>query len=176
MTWKVIAGVFLAAHLASAHAQNFSAEDLARRSVERRAVEAVIWGMPAVNYERMLQATIDNGAKPNQVVYWSRPVESGGVGKFSHRREVASIDNQTVIRLNRDTLYSAAVFDLDAGAVTVTLPDAGERFMSLMAVNQDHYVPVVIYRDSHTFTRKEMARATSPRPSARWWIRTIRKT
>ena len=27
--------------------------------------------------------------------------------------------------MNRDTLYSAAVFDLDAGPVTITLPDAG---------------------------------------------------
>ena len=47
---------------------------MAARAIHRRAVEAVIWGMPAVNYERMLQAAIDNGAKLNQVVYWSRPV------------------------------------------------------------------------------------------------------
>jgi hypothetical protein len=53
------------------------------------------------------------------------------VGKFDHRREPATIDNQTVIRLNRDALYSAAVFDLDAGPITMTLPDAGKRFMSM---------------------------------------------
>src|SRR6478752_6274215 len=47
-------------------------EELNRRSIERRAVEAVIWGMPAVNYERMLQAALANGAKANQVVYWSK--------------------------------------------------------------------------------------------------------
>src|SRR5262249_27204348 len=47
---------------------------LAERTVYRRAVEAVIWGMPAVNFERMLQAAKENGAAPNQVVYWSRPV------------------------------------------------------------------------------------------------------
>ena len=41
----------------------------AEKALRRRAVEAVIWGMPAVNYERMLQAAIENGAKPNQVVY-----------------------------------------------------------------------------------------------------------
>jgi hypothetical protein len=35
-----------------------------------------------------------------------------------------------VARANRDTLYSAAVFDLDAGPVTITLPDAGQRFMA----------------------------------------------
>jgi len=54
--------------------ENFSGDELNRRNIERRAVEAVIWGMPAVNYERMLQAAIDNGAKLNQFVYWSRPV------------------------------------------------------------------------------------------------------
>jgi len=41
--------------------------------MERRAVEAVIWGMPAVNYDRMHQAAV-RGANVgfNQIVYWSR--------------------------------------------------------------------------------------------------------
>jgi hypothetical protein len=41
-----------------APAQSFSPEDLARRTVERRAVEAVIWGMPTVNYDLMFQEMI----------------------------------------------------------------------------------------------------------------------
>ena len=49
------------------------------------------------------------------------------------------IDNQTIVRLNRDTLYSAAVFDLDAGPATITLPDAGKRFMSMQVINEDQY-------------------------------------
>jgi hypothetical protein len=36
--------------------------------------------------------------------------KDGGFGKFNHRREPATIENQTVIRLNRDTLYSAGRF------------------------------------------------------------------
>lgn len=71
--------------------------------------------------------------------------EAGGLGKFHHAREPAAIDNQTVIRLNRDTLYSFAVFDLAAGPATITMPDAGKRFMSMMVVDQDHYVPTVVY-------------------------------
>ena len=68
--------------------------------------------------------------------------------------EPAPLDQQTVIRLNRDTLYSAGVFDLDAGPVTITLPDSGQRFMSLQVINEDHYTPAVIYQPgSHTFTR-----------------------
>jgi hypothetical protein len=49
------------------------------------------------------------------------------------------------------------VFDLDAGPATVTLPDMGARFMSMMVVNQDHYVPAVYYAPGpHRITR-EMA-------------------
>ena len=34
-----------------AQAQTFAADDLGNRTIHRRAVEAVIWGMPAVNFE-----------------------------------------------------------------------------------------------------------------------------
>ena len=34
----------------------FSAGDLASRSIQRRAVEAVIWGIPAVNFDLMSQS------------------------------------------------------------------------------------------------------------------------
>jgi len=49
--------------------------DLSQRMLERRAVEAVIWGLPAVNFDRMHQAALNAGAKPNQIVYWSRPID-----------------------------------------------------------------------------------------------------
>jgi hypothetical protein len=80
-----------------------------------------------------------------------------GSGNSFHRREIEPIDNQIVIRGNRDTIYSAAVFDLDAGPVTVTLPDAGERFMSMIVIDQDQYTPAVYYgAGSHTFTREQI--------------------
>ncbi|MEW6450462.1 MAG: DUF1254 domain-containing protein [Pseudomonadota bacterium] len=104
-----------------------------------------------------IPVTADNFIRAESDLYFSNMVKDGSFGKFSHRREPASIDNQTVIRLNRDTLYSAAVFDLDAGPVTITLPDAGKRFMSLMIVNEDHYVPAVYYgAGSYTFDRKKV--------------------
>lgn len=81
--------------------------------------------------------------------------ESGGLGKLLHRREPASIDHQSVIRLNRDTLYSSAAFDLDAGPVTITLPEAGDRFQSLMVVNQDHYTWTEYGAGPHTFDRQK---------------------
>ena len=72
-------------------------------------------------------------------------------GKFYHFREVAGLDKQAVPRVNRDTLYSSAVFDLDAAAVNITLPDAGQRFRSMFVVNEDHYVVAVVY-DPGTYT------------------------
>ena len=50
-----------------------------------------------------------------------------------------------MIRANRDTLYSSAIFDLDAGPVTVTLPDAGTRFMSLIVIDEDQYTLTTVY-------------------------------
>ena len=52
-------------------AQTPTPEQLAQRTIERRAVEAVIWGMPAVNYDLMLQEMLTKTAgKVNQVIYW----------------------------------------------------------------------------------------------------------
>jgi hypothetical protein len=91
--------------------------------------------------------TVDNFIRAESDQYLGGLVkDSGGaLGKLNHRREPASIDGQTVIRLNRDTLYSSMVVDLDAGPVTITMPDAGKRFMSMQVINQDHYVVEVDY-------------------------------
>lgn len=78
-------------------------------------------------------------------------IDDGAFGKLRHRRAVASIDKQDVVRMNRDTLYSSGVFDLDAAPVTITLPDAGKRFMSMQIVSQDHYTTEVVYGPG-TFT------------------------
>ncbi len=101
--------------------------------------------------------TVDNFARAESDMYLAGLVKQGPLGTLLHRREPASIDHQTVIRLNRDTLYSSAVFDLDAGPVTVTLPDAGKRFMSMQWINEDHYVPGVYYgAGKHTLTRQNI--------------------
>jgi hypothetical protein len=89
--------------------------------------------------------TPDNFVRAESDLYFGNIVRDGGFGKFLHRREPAAVDNQTVIRLNRDTLYSAAVFDLAAGPVTIALPDAGKRFMSMQVINEDQYTPQVNY-------------------------------
>jgi len=84
--------------------------------------------------------TVDNFARAESDLYMGNAVKDGGFGKFHHNREPVQIDKQFVIRANRDTLYSSGVFDLDAGPVTIRLPDAGNRFRSMQVINEDHYV------------------------------------
>jgi len=49
-----------------------SASPIVVETLTRRAIEAVIWGMPAVNFDLMYQATREAERRWNQVVYWSR--------------------------------------------------------------------------------------------------------
>lgn len=100
-----------------------------------------------------IPVTAENFVRAESDLYFGGIVKNGGFGAFDHTRDPAPLDKQTVIRLNRDTLYSAAVFDLDAGSVTIALPDAGERFMSMQLINEDQYTQAVHYEGSHTLTR-----------------------
>ena len=96
----------------------------------------------------------DNFPRAESDLYFANAVKDGGFGKFFHNRELTPIDHQLVIRQNRDTLYSAAVFDLDGGPVTITLPDSAGRFMSLQVISEDHYTTNVAYAPAEvTFSR-----------------------
>jgi hypothetical protein len=87
-----------------------SAEDLARRMIERRAVEAVIWGMPAVNYDLMNQQMLKLGGKPNQIIYWS---------------SLLDWRNQTLTP-NPDVIYFMAFFNTKDGPMVIEIPPAGD--------------------------------------------------
>jgi hypothetical protein len=89
--------------------------------------------------------TVDNFIRAETDKTFGGIVKEGGFGKFYHYRELAPIDNQIVQRGNRDTLYSTGVFDLKAGPVTITLPDAGKRFMTMILIDEDHYVFTAVY-------------------------------
>lgn len=60
-------------------------------------------------------------------------------GRFHHNQQPYDVNNQVTVRGNRDTLYSFGVFDLRS-PVTITLPETGGRYQSLMIVNQDHSI------------------------------------
>jgi hypothetical protein len=99
--------------------------------------------------------TVENFIRAESDMYFGHVVKDGGFGRFIHRREPVASDNQPIIRANCDTLYSSAVFDLDASPVTVTFPDAGKRFCSMMVIDEDHYVRLVTYDPGPCFLTRE---------------------
>ncbi len=86
----------------------FTPAQLTDRALHRRAVGAVIWGMPAVNFDRMFQAMLANGAQANQVIYWSKPV---------------NWKDQTLTP-NPDTIYFQPFYDTRNGPVVLAIPPA----------------------------------------------------
>jgi len=102
-----------------------------------------------------IPVSVDNFVRAETDRTFAGVAKLDGFGKFHHYRTAVPIDNQVVPRVNQDTLYSVAVWDLNAGPVTVTLPDAGKRFESMMVVDEDHYVHGVYYgKGAHTLTKQ----------------------
>src|SRR6267142_844737 len=113
--------------------------------------------VPQVRAGNAVPVTADNFNRAETDMYFSKRVKKGGrIGNLSHSRELYLTDSP-VVRPNRDTLYSGAVFDYDAGPVTITLPDAGNRFMSMQVIDEDQYTHAVYYgAGRYTMTREEM--------------------
>jgi len=114
----------------------------------RLAVASIAWsgGAYAGTLGNKMPVTVDSFIRAETDHYLAANVkDTGRLGQFKHAREPVAIDKQTVVRMNRDRLYSFAVFDLAAGPVTISMPDTGKRYMSMMVVDQDHYLPVVAY-------------------------------
>lgn len=107
----IFALVFAAAISQSADAQMLTPEQLAQRTIERRAIEAANWGMPVVNFDRMVQATLGAKGAFNQIVHWST---------FSDWK------NQTLTP-NPDTVYFKPFIDMkDTGPMVLEIPPAGD--------------------------------------------------
>jgi len=85
-------------------------DHLVRNALHRRAVEAVVWGMPAVNTDRMYQAMareVKGGW--NQIVYWSRLLDW---------------KNQTLTP-NPDAIYLMPFFNTaEVGPMVIEIPSA----------------------------------------------------
>jgi hypothetical protein len=76
-----------------------------------RAAETVIWGMPAVNFQRMdeeFARTVDGGF--NEILYWST---------------LPNWHNQTLTP-NPDTTYFMPFFDTTDGPIVIEIPPADD--------------------------------------------------
>ncbi|WP_163337357.1 DUF1214 domain-containing protein [Desulfopila sp. IMCC35008] len=87
----------------------------------------------SVNLSNFVRAESDHMIRANMKAF------DVSLGQFAHLREPTTPDNQPVIRMNQDTLYSGAVLDLSK-PVKITLPEVDGRYMSMHVVNQDHYM------------------------------------
>jgi len=105
---SVLAAIALTCSAALAQAQSQSVDDLNSRTIEHRAVEAVIWGMSAVNTDLMRQEMLTKtSGQVNQFIYWGRPLDW---------------HNQTLTP-NPDTLYFMAFFNTkDVGPIVLEVP------------------------------------------------------
>ena len=120
---RIALAAFAVAFLsASAQAQNFSAEEIANRAIHRRAVEAVIWGMPVVNYDLMYQEMVrKTKGEFNQVLYWSRLLDW---------------KNQTLTP-NPDVIYLMPFFNTkDVGPVVLEVPPADDGVFNGSIMNR----------------------------------------
>jgi hypothetical protein len=93
--------------------------------------------------------TVDNFVRAETDVAFKRYVDQGAFAKLFHIRQPTPLDKQDIIRMNRDTLYSAAVFDLTS-PVTIIKPETGGRFLSMQLINQDHSM-VAVEHDAGRF-------------------------
>lgn len=94
---------------------------------------------------REIPVTIDNFIRAATDIEFGKYVAlAGGVNRFYHFRDLMPVDAQTTVSANRDMLYSTAIIDISEGA-TFTLPDVGDRYMSAMVINQDHYLNEVFH-------------------------------
>jgi hypothetical protein len=96
--------------LTSALGTRLTSEQLTRNALHRRAVEAVIWGMPAVNTDLMYQATARAVKSAwNQIVYWS---------------QLLDWKNQTLTP-NPDAIYFMPFFNtVQTGPMVLEIPAA----------------------------------------------------
>jgi hypothetical protein len=92
--------------------REYPLEQLAKDTMRRRAIEAVIWGMSAVNTDLMYQAMArETKGGWNQLVYWSR---------------LPDWKNQTLTP-NPDAIYFMPFINTkDVGPVVLDIPPADE--------------------------------------------------
>lgn len=111
-----------------------------------QAAALQVWAYPLIFAQR-LRLNLTQPLDP----YGPRPETSAGapVGLLGHQRSLADPTLEVGVAPNVDTLYSLAWLDLDVGAYEVSLPDPGERYLSLQVGCADTSSPVVASRRTH---------------------------
>jgi len=106
-------------------------------TVDRRGADAGV--------AHALQVTPDNFARAESDMQFMTVVKRGGFGRLTHERDFPPAGRQSASWADGDVLRSRAIFDLELGPVTVTIPPTGERFVSIEALDEDHYTVAMFY-------------------------------
>jgi len=120
------------------------------------AVEPTGDRVSAVVDAATVPVTVNNFVAADTAGHFGRFIKmAGGINKLVSFREPTPIDKQSVVRMNRDTLYSFAVVDISKGA-KLTLPKTDGRYNSAAIVNENEYTNKVFYEPgTHKLTRDE---------------------
>ncbi|MGI9315721.1 MAG: DUF1254 domain-containing protein [bacterium] len=116
-----------------------------------------------------MKVNVDNYVRAETAFQFDKILKlTGGLNKWHHNRTPTPLDQQNVIRMNRDTLYSSSVVDISKGA-TLVIPDAGDRYLSVMVVNQDEYINKVFHKPG----KYELTVDEFDTPYISMWARTL---
>jgi len=117
---------------------------------------SLIFGNPAIADE-VVPVNVENFVRAETAAQFDSTLKyvNGEINKLVHIRVPQPLDKQSVIRMNRDTLYSGGIFDISKGA-TMIIPETNGRYVSVMVVDEDHFINKV-YHDpgTHKLTMEE---------------------
>lgn len=91
------------------------------------------------------KVTKDNFILAESDKYFFEQQEKSGINQFTHDRQLLTMDTQTVVRQNRDTLYSKSIWDAEGG-VTFELPII-DSYQTLQIIDEQHRTVAVLYAE-----------------------------
>ncbi|GAA4834359.1 DUF1214 domain-containing protein [Algivirga pacifica] len=107
--------------------------------------------------EEAMEVTPENYARAETDQTFTYYAKLAPINTFFHYKKLTPLDNQGVVRMNRDCVYSGGLIDTKGGA-TLTVPKMPDnRYMSVMLTDNDMYVPD-IYHKAGTYNLPEDTR------------------
>ncbi|NMM48287.1 DUF1214 domain-containing protein [Marinigracilibium pacificum] len=109
-----------------------------QQNESKESIDKIVSEKKTVTPENFIRAETDNA-------FVQMINNAGKSNEFFHYRTPTPLDKQTVIRMNRDVLYSGGVFDAREG-INITFPEIpDDRYASIYIIDNDHYVQEIIY-------------------------------
>ena len=98
-----------------------------------------------------IPVTEDNFLAAEADRYFAEQQELAPVNKWEHKFKLLTFETQSVVRQNRDTLYSKALVDVSKGATFSV--EKSKQYQTLHVVDSNHREIFVLYSDSDERTK-----------------------